>query len=73
MGEDPLQLTRSCRQYVKPLKIWNWLSLGHLYDQNRVGGGCHFAVNVGGEHEGVFTAADRGFQRFFKQLNRNGI
>ncbi len=20
------KLTRSCRQYVKPLKIWNWLS-----------------------------------------------
>ncbi len=73
MGEDPLQTARSCRQYVKPLKIWNWSSFRHLYDQNRVGGGCYFTVNVVGEHEGVFTAADRGFQRFFKAVNRNGI
>ncbi|NYY79911.1 hypothetical protein DMH17_12760 [Raoultella planticola] len=44
------------------------MSEGYFHDQNRRGGRRYSAVHLVGEHEGVYTAADRGFQRFFKAV-----
>lgn len=35
-----------CRRYAKPLSL-ELVIVSDIFGQNRVGGGCYFAVNVG--------------------------
>jgi formate dehydrogenase major subunit len=68
MGEDPLQTDAELPQCAKALRIWNWSSSGYLHDQTAAAADVILPSTSWGEHEGVFSAADRGFQRFFKAV-----
>ncbi|MBD3743475.1 molybdopterin-dependent oxidoreductase [Klebsiella pneumoniae] len=61
--------TPNSRRSAKRSTIWNWLSSEDIFMTKTASAADVILPSTSwGEHEGVYTAADRGFQRFFKAV-----
>lgn len=69
MGEDPLQTDAELFRVRKAFRGSGAGDCsGYLYDQNRAAADVILPSTSGASMEGVYTVADRGFQRFFKAV-----
>ena len=57
----------------KGIEALDFVVVQDIFDQNSGNGRCPAAGHLTGEHGGVFTCADRGFQRFEQAILRRGM
>ncbi|QAW81025.1 hypothetical protein C2M08_26020 [Klebsiella pneumoniae] len=73
MGEDPLQTDAELSAVRKAFDDLELVIVQDIFMTKTASAADVILPSTSwGEHEGVYTAADRGFQRFFKAWSRSG-
>lgn len=73
MGEDPLQTDAELSAVRQAMKDLQFLVVQDIFmTKTAAVADVVLPATSWGEHEGVYTAADRGFQRFFKAVEPTG-
>lgn len=73
MGEDPLQTEPDLSEVREAFKNLDLIIVQDIFmTQTAALADVIFPATSWGEHEGVYTSADRGFQRFYKAVEPKG-